>query len=326
MISSSAMRILILLFCALFTGCSVVERVGVKALYRRAPLPEAQIARDLPYVPGSHDPKHRLDLFRPAGKGWPVFIFIHGGSWDSGDKSLTAGGEDIYGNIGRLYAARGIGVAVINYRLLPGVTWREQLRDATRALAWVQKSIAAHGGDPARVFIGGHSAGAQLAANVAVRPRHGLPLAGAICISGAGYDMTDAETYRLGNLPAFYAQRFAEKGANPDWRRTASPATYATRHAPPFLLLYAEGDSAPLRRQSQHFHTLLDARGVKNHLITVPGESHIRIVLALTRADKLPAAEIANFIQSKAPATVAPEGISRHPLSPPRHSAECHAL
>ena len=288
------MRIFIFLICTLLTGCSAVERVGMRVLYRRATLPEAQITRDIPYVPRSDLPKHELDLFRPAGKGWPVFVFIHGGSWDSGDKALTVADEDVYGNIGRFYAARGIGVAVINYRLQPDVTWREQLNDATRAVAWVKESVVGFGGDASRIFVGGHSAGAQIAARLALRSRLGI--AGAVCVSGAGYDMADAETYLLGNAPSFYAKRFAQNGANPDWQRNASPTTYIRKNAPPFLLLYAEGDSAPLRRQSQLMHERLCGAGVKSRIVAVPSESHVRIVLALTRADKSAAPELLGFI------------------------------
>lgn len=297
------MRFLFLLCLATLGGCSVVERVGVKVLSRHATLPAAQITRDIPYVRGSDLPKHRLDLFRPSGKGWPVWVFIHGGSWDSGDKRLESGGEDIYGNIGRFYANQGIGVAVINYRLLPGVTWREQLDDVAKAVAWAGKSIAKYGGDPSSIYVGGHSAGSHLASyavlNRELAQKHHVPkLTGAICVSGAAYDMSDEETYRLGNKPHFYAERFAENGNNPDWKRNASAATYATRNAPPFLLLYAEGDSASLRRQSQHMHDILDSKRVPNRIVMLPGESHIRIVLALTRSDKKAVPAILEFIRS----------------------------
>ena len=286
------MRILILLVGTLLAGCSAVERVGMRVLYRRAALPEQQVTRDIPYLRGSARPKHRLDLFRPAGRGWPVLVFIHGGSWDSGDKAFTFADEDVYGNIGRFYAARGIGVAVINYRLQPDANWREQIDDALNAVAWIRKSITQYGGDANRVFVSGHSAGAQIAAHVALRSN----VAGAICVSGAGYDMTDAETYRLGNKPSFYAERFAQNGANPDWQRNASPATYIRKNVPPFLLFYAQGDSAPLRRQSKHMHELLRSQGANSRLIEIPGESHVRIVLALTRADKSAVPEILRFI------------------------------
>src|SRR5690606_35188130 len=88
--------------------------------------------------PTERDEKTRLDLFFPAGSGWPVMVFVHGGGWSSGDKDLRVGGRDVYRNIGRFYAARGIGVAVINYRLLPGVHWRTQLRDVAHAALYTR--------------------------------------------------------------------------------------------------------------------------------------------------------------------------------------------
>ncbi len=297
------MRFIFLLFCLLFSGCAFVERAAVRSLAGDSKLPAEQIVRDVVYVPGSDSPKHRFDFFRPAGRGWPVLVFIHGGSWNSGDKSLTAGGVDIYGNIGRFYAARGIGVAVINYRLIPAVTWREQLDDVALAVRAVAMQTRKSGGNPARIFLLGHSAGGHLAASVALNPTvrasNKLPkISGVIGVSGAGYDMMDSETYRLGNQVSFYAERFAENGANPDWQRNASPATFLSKNSPPFLLLYADGDSAPLRRQSLHFHDLIQSKGRQSKLLRVPGESHILIVLTLTRPDKISAPAILQFINS----------------------------
>src|SRR5439155_18980367 len=91
------------------------------------------IHRDICYREGSADEKHRLDLFLPHGTNWPILIFIHGGGLTSGDKALRVSGADVYGNIGRFYASQGIGVAVINYRLQPKVTWREQAEDVAHA-------------------------------------------------------------------------------------------------------------------------------------------------------------------------------------------------
>src|SRR5258708_4348190 len=86
-----------------FTGCSVVEHAGITLLYEKAPLPDAQVKYDIPYVHLSAPAEQRLDLFLPRGTNWPVFIFVHGGNWDTGDKGLRVGGADVYGNIGRFY-------------------------------------------------------------------------------------------------------------------------------------------------------------------------------------------------------------------------------
>lgn len=290
-----------LLCLTLLGGCVAVQRVGMEILYTKAPFPEAQIGRDVAYKSDSTSAKHRLDLYLPATKRWPVMVFVHGGGWVSGDKALRFGGQDVYGNIGRFYAARGIGVAVISYRLQPQVTWREQVDDVAEAAAWAKNHIASYGGDPSRIFIAGHSAGAHLASFVALNPevsaRHALPrFAGVICVSGAALDLVDQETYRLGNRVSYYAKLFGGDGSNPNWQRDASPATYARPGSLPFLILYAEGETAALKRQATHFHEILDGKGVRNRIVAVPGESHARMVLALSRADKTAGPAILDFI------------------------------
>src|SRR5436190_478525 len=105
----------------LYTSYLAVKRAGLAVLYRPVPPSSGKILRDVVYWEGSENKKHRLDLFIPEETNWPVFVFVHGGSLDSGDKCLRVCGADLYGNIGRFYASRGIGVAVINYRLQPEV-------------------------------------------------------------------------------------------------------------------------------------------------------------------------------------------------------------
>ena len=284
------------------SGCtSVVQRVGISVLYKRADWPEARVRRDIPYCEGSNLAKQRLDLFLPKGHDWPVFIFVHGGGWTTGDKALRVGGADVYGNIGRYLAARGIGVAVISYRLLPGTGLAGQVDDVAQAAAWVHNHIAGYGGDPRQMFIGGHSAGAQLADRIALDPRplqsHGLSphdLSGVISVSGAGLDLTDETTYQLGASRQYYEQRF---GTNTQAWRESSPVTYVQPGAPPFLILYAGGETKALQRQSRRLQEVLSAHGVKNQLVVVPGQSHTRIVLALSRPDKTAGPAMLNFLR-----------------------------
>lgn len=287
----------------LFSGYVAVRRAGMAVLYKPASLGETQVRRDLCYREGSEDEKHRLDLFVPPEPNWPILIFIHGGGLASGDKALRVSGADVYGNIGRFYAAHGIGVAVINYRLQPRVRWREQVNDVAHAVAWAYSSLPASGGDPSRFFIGGHSAGAYLAARVALDSK---PLAevglspnifsGVVAVSGAAFDLTDAQTYHLGAKPRHYEARFRCGDPTEKWKRQASPITYATRHAPPFLVLYAGGESRPLRRQSHLLHEALQRNQTPSELVVVPGQSHKRIVLTLSRSDKTSAPAILRFI------------------------------
>jgi acetyl esterase/lipase len=295
--------LLVLATSFLSAGCTVVEHVGIALLYIKAPLPDAQVKYDVPYVDHSLLAEQRLDLFLPKGTNWPVFIFVHGGKWDAGDKSLRVGGADVYDNIGRFYAARGIGVAVINYRLQPSVNWREQVKDVAAATAWVHAHIVEYGGNASRIFLGGHSAGAQLGCRVALDPKllaeQGLSpsiISGVISVSGAGLDVVDQKTYELGAKQSYYAARFGDNGPRDIWQREASPITYVTSNAPPFLILYAGGETKALQRQSQRLRDVLEREHVSNRLVVVPGQSHARMVLTLSRADRTSADAILDFI------------------------------
>lgn len=289
-------------------GCTTLAYgIGIPLLYRNAPLPEDRIVRDLAYADDGLA-KHRLDLFRADGTGWPLLVFVHGGGWTSGDKDLRVAGADVYGNIGRFYAGRGIGVAVVNYRLQPDVAWPEQVADVARAVAWLHGNVARFGGDPTRLFVCGHSAGAQLAARVALDP---APLAalgadrrivkGIVSVSGAALDLTDAEAWRLGQPRGYYETRFRNGDAGDGWMRAASPIRFVTPDAPPTLVIFAEGDPADLRRQGRVFAARMDAAGVPVETVVVPGSSHTRIVLTLSRPDTVAADAILRFVARAAP-------------------------
>ncbi len=290
------------LTAALLGGCAAVTAIGVKLLYRRAELPDAQVVRDVAYRVAAAGETHgdRLDLYRPAGTGWPVIVFVHGGNWDSGSKDLRAGGADVYANIGRFYAARGIGVAVIDYRLQPGVDWRTQVADVREAVRWVHANVASHGGRPDRIFLMGHSAGAHLSLLVAldtlalpgIRPR------GVIAVSGAGLDLVDEQTYALGEDPRYYSKRFQGGDTTAAWQRAASPVHHVHAGAPPMLILYAAGEKRALHRQSQLLAAALDSAGVPQRTVIVPGESHSRIVLTLSRPDRTAAPAVLEFLEA----------------------------
>jgi acetyl esterase/lipase len=281
-----------------------VRRAGMAVLYNRVEWPEERILRDLPYRGDSPDPKHHLDLFLPEGDNWPVMVFIHGGGLNSGDKALRVCGKDVYGNIGRFYASQGIGVAIINYRLQPKVTWREQVDDAAQAVAWVYAHAARYGANTSRFFIAGHSAGAYLAARLALDPNplRGLGLSpdiisGVVAASGAALDLTDSKTYQLGQKAWHYAARFRCGDTTDQWKKEASPVWCAAPGAPPFLIVSAERECEGLQRQSQLLHAALQRNNIPSQIVMVPGQNHCRLVLALSRADKPAAEAVLRFIR-----------------------------
>jgi acetyl esterase/lipase len=298
-------RVLLSLLCLALTGCAAVTRVGVHFLYRKAELPAEQVLRDVCYVagPGCDTDRHRLDLYLPQGaKDWPLLVFIHGGGWDSGDKMQRAGGADVYANIGRYFASEGVGTAVINYRLQPATDWRGQVADVRQAVRWLHEHAREHGGRPDRIFLMGHSAGGYLAAFVGLTAPAGATfgIRGVISVSGAGLDLTDSLTYALGESPRYYEKRFRDGDTTGTWRREASPVSQVHAGAPPFLILYAGGESRKLKRQAQCLAQALERAGVEQSVVVVPGESHSRIVLTLSRPDKTAVPAILAFIRMHA--------------------------
>jgi arylformamidase len=290
------------------TGCGgFAEWIAIRLFYREAVLARAKVVKDLSYWAGlaPDQRKHRLDFYLPEGTGWPILIFVHGGGWRRGDKALKFGGADPYGNIGRFYAARGIGVAVINYRLQPTVTWRDQVTDVARSLAWVHGHADDYGANKRAIFISGHSSGAQLAARAALDQESlrelGLPPGvpcGVITVSGAPFDISDSETYALGTNPALYERHFRAGESGDRWKYEASVVNLVTPSAPPFLLLHGRWEPKGLKRQNQVMHEALKAAGVPSQLVVTPWEGHFLIVAALSHPERLASTAILDFIRT----------------------------
>ncbi len=286
-------------------ACAPVYWLGARFLYEKAPSPPT-VQLDVAYDPAAPaDAKRQLDLYLPAGRDYPLVVFVHGGGWAWGDRRQSFGGADVYRNIGRFLASQGIGAAVIGYRLVWPTDWRAQLGDVARAVAWVQAHAADRGGRADRVFLMGHSAGAQLAARVATDPawlaqeqgaRAGV--CGVIAVSGAGYDLGDIATYRTGVDPLYFAERFGNSRLDGTWWHDASVVPFLDASDPPFLVVSATGESDGLRRQSALFHERLGQAGVASTMVTVKGSSHERVILELSRADKTAGPAILDFIRA----------------------------
>lgn len=317
----SLVRSLVTVLAALtlLPACGLAQRVAVGFVYDRADLPEANVRPDLAYA-ADGDPKHRFNLFLPLAdsvrqRPWPTVVFVHGGGWTTGDKDLTFGGADVYNNIGRFFAQHGVGAATVNYRLMPAVTWREQVEDVAAAVAAVRARVAEAGGDPDALVLMGHSAGAYLATSAALDSdalgEAGVP-AGAVCgviaVSGAALDLRDRETYALEDNFDYYSARFspdrqplAEPPAEPfAWQAEASPIRLVSPEAPPFLILYAGGETEALQRQSRLLDAALREADVPSRVVVVPGRSHERIVPTLSRDDQTAGPAMLRFVRTRA--------------------------
>lgn len=226
-------------------------------------------ARDLAF---GTDPRQRLDLYRPvqaaATRRLPVIVFIYGGSWQSGEK----GG---YAFAGRALASRGFLVAVPEYRLVPQVRFPGFLQDNAAAVRWVAANASRYGGDPSRVVLVGHSAGAYNAAMLALDPRWLGPdrsrIKGFVGLAGP-YDF----------LPFDGPITRAAFGSAPDPAST-QPVTFASRDDPPALLLHGTKDGTVDPRNSRLLAARLQGAGGSAQLRLYPGVGHVGMVTALAR-------------------------------------------
>lgn len=229
----------------------------------------------------------RLDLYLPKGaKGFPVLVWLHGGSLKFGDKS-----EDDATVIGKRFPSEGVGVALVNYRLNPHVTFPTYIEDAAASVAWVLRNIGQYNGNPEDVFVGGWSAGAYLAAMIALDDKylnkHGLSpkaIAGIIPMSGQMYSHSTVREER--GIPS--RQVVIDDTA---------PLYHAEKIALPCLLFCAEGDDpSVLEQNTSLFQALQSAGQSDSHFIIAPDRDHFGIVGKVFDGDDIVVKNILNFI------------------------------
>ena len=221
---------------------------------------------------GAH-PRQKVDVYRPTG--WragaaplPVIVFIYGGSWQDGER----GG---YGFAARAFADRGFLVAVPDYRLVPEVRFPAFVEDGAAGVRWVRANAARLGGDPERIVLVGHSAGAYNAAMLALDERWlGTDRQAIVGFAGlAGpYDF----------LPLDAPASIAAFGQARDLPAT-QPINFASAGDPPSLLLHGTADTTVFPRNSERLAARLRSAGVEAELKLYPRIGHVGIVTALAR-------------------------------------------
>lgn len=202
---------------------------------------EYKIVTDVTYaeIPGFDKNLTGLDLYIPEkGNNLPVMVFIHGGAWKMGDKGNHSKKPLRFVREGYIFAS-------INYRMSPDVTFPVYVQDVAKAIGWIHKNIAPYGGDPKKIFLMGHSAGAQLAALVSTDEKYlkenGLNLEllkGVILLDGAGYDIPKVKKLNESLYNRLYKPAF---GDDPVILKEASPLYHVEKgkDIPPFFIIYA---------------------------------------------------------------------------------------
>ena len=212
-------------------------------LLAAVPLQDAK--KDIPYASPALE-RQILDIYAPKdAKNLPVVFWIHGGGWAAGDKGLVQVKPQAFVDRGYVFVST-------NYRLLPKVEMLTIFQDVAKSIGWTYKHVAEYGGDPNRIFVMGHSAGAQLAALMCIDDRYlkaeGVPfsaLKGCVPVDGDTYDVPaiieTAET-RLrahGEPPPRNGHR-QKFGNTPEKHIDYSAVTHVAKGKgiPPFLILY----------------------------------------------------------------------------------------
>jgi acetyl esterase/lipase len=257
-------RLLLGSAAALAAGCSDLGFTIANLPARRGPFER------LAGIAYGRDARQTLDLYRPAGvRDAPVVVFWYGGAWVKGRK------ED-YRFVGAALAAAGCVALLPDYRLYPAARFPAFIEDGARATAWAIRHAREHGGDPGRVFLAGHSAGAHLAAMLAVQPRW-LGQAGADPAAVRGLIGLSGPYALQPNTPTLNAI-FAPPFTAADWR----PAEAVKPGAPRSLLLHGAADDIVWPSQSESFAAALRAAGVPVELEIYPRRGHADTVAALS--------------------------------------------
>lgn len=261
------------------------------------------VLKDVPYA----DPpleRNVLDIFAPAGaEKLPVVFWIHGGGWQTGDKTDVQIKPQWFNDQGFVFVST-------NYRLLPQVPMETIFRDVARSLGWVYRNISRHGGDPQRIFVMGHSAGAQLAALLCIDERYlkaeGVPfsaLRGCVPVDGDTYDlpaMIQTAEFRqtLHGLPLPEFGHRVKFGNDPKLHIDYSAVTHVApgKGIPPFLVLYVAGHP-DVTAQAQRLGNVLRKAEVPVTLFAAPETTHSKLNQNLGREDDPATAKLAEFLE-----------------------------
>lgn len=256
---------------------------------------ELRILRDIAYkddvvsLTPYEQERCKLDVTLPVGaKGFPTYVWFYGGGLKNGGKDLRS---EYCAEIRASFARAGVAVVTPDYRLSPKAKYPAYVDDAAAAFAWTVKHISEHGGDPRKVFIGGHSAGGYLALLVGMDPErlrpHGLTLGSVAGIAQVSGQVLNHFTVR-------------EERGQPRYGITsdeAAPAFHIRKSLPPILTIYAQNDMLSRAEENQFFVSTLKAAGhTENYSLRVDDRDHGTVGHNLRNDDDPARLAILNFI------------------------------
>jgi acetyl esterase/lipase len=264
------------------------------AFYRQADAKTAAVRAEFPNkldLPYGDDVKQRLDLYFPKKKPQraAVFLFFHGGGFREGDRAQ-------YGFVAKPFADHGVITAVASYRLTgDGFKYPDQPEDAKRAVEWLYKHIAEYGGDPNRIYVGGHSAGAILAAEIGVDrawmnaaeiPQRAFRGIAAI---SAPYDLRVSGRHGESDVYA----------PTPELQEQASPILHVTDPVPAAVI--AVGSTEAYVASSRALADKMAAAGSHVQFLSLEGEDHRGSVRQMGEDDSVLVKAVIQMIEAARP-------------------------
>lgn len=250
-----------------------------------------RITRDLAYGP---DARHKADMYQPEGKaGVPVAVFIHGGAYVRGERDIS---PEVYGNVATYFARQGMLGVNATYRLAPATQWPGAAEDVGALVRWLRANAARFGGDPNRIFLIGHSAGATHVATYAylksLQPAEGTGIAGMVLMSGRYHFDPNPNDPNLKNFQAYFGTDAAQYPAR-------SPVTHVKAAAAiPTFLVISEYDNPDLDTQGALLLAALCERDRACPRFTrMERHNHLSMVFQFNTADDALGREIMEFMR-----------------------------
>jgi acetyl esterase/lipase len=256
-----------------------------------APKAGVRVERDISYGP---DARHKADVFRAEGlKNAPVVVFLHGGAYVRGDRDVN---PEVYGNAPMYFARQGMLGVNATYRLAPAAQWPAAAQDVGTLVGWLRQNAPSYGGDPARIYLIGHSAGATHVATYVylkdLQPREGHGLAGMVLMSGRYHFDPHPSDPNLKNFQAYFGTDRAQYPAR-------SPITHVKSAAPlPTFIVIAEYDNPDLDAQGALlFARLCERDRACPRFTRMEKHNHLSMVYQFNSADDALGREVTEFIR-----------------------------
>lgn len=249
-----------------------------------------RVTRDIAYGP---HPRQTLDVYAPPdARGAPVMIFAHGGALVEGDKDRT---PELYSNVCWCMSRQGIIGINLEYRLAPEARYPDVTHDVAAAVQWTRTHIANHGGDPDKVFLFGHSAGAlhvgSYAYDTRFHPAGGSGVAGLVVLSGRVRAETWPDNPLARNVVAYF-------GEDDEAMAQGSMVTHVTPDTVPTLIGIAEYENPLIDVHcAELIHRLAHVKRRAPPMFWLPRHNHTSTVAQINTADDLVGPRIVEFVR-----------------------------